>query len=97
MVPDTKLKAAQGDDVQQNVPYHEIIGILLHLPNTCRPDIAYSMGYHSRILDKFGMEHWKAAKRVLRYLKGTCSLLLVYSKTSAEITGYSDAYFAANT
>lgn len=42
MVPNTQLQAAQGDLVRPKVPYRELLGIFLHLVNTCRPKIAYS-------------------------------------------------------
>jgi hypothetical protein len=34
-----------------------------------RPDIAYITGIFGRYLSNPGMNHWKAAKRVLRYLQ----------------------------
>ncbi|XP_057981118.1 secreted RxLR effector protein 161-like [Malania oleifera] len=41
------------------------------------------------------MEHWKAAKKVLRYLKGTRHCMLTYKRTDQlEVVGYSDSDFA---
>ena len=40
------------------------------------------------------MDHWRAAKKVLRYLQGTMKYLLIYKRTNnLEITGYSDSDF----
>ncbi|CAB4002241.1 Hypothetical predicted protein [Paramuricea clavata] len=49
-------------------------------------------GELSRFLDKPDESHWKAAKRVLRYLKGTTDLRLTFLKNSScDIVGDSDA------
>jgi hypothetical protein len=51
----------------------------------------------SRFNNDPGRQHWSAVKRVLRYLRGTSKQKLVYSKNgSVEITGSSDADWAAN-
>ncbi|XP_060200571.1 secreted RxLR effector protein 161-like [Lycium barbarum] len=39
-----------------------------------------------------GIDHWKAAKKVLRYLKGTKDYMLTYRRSnSLEVIGYSDS------
>ena len=59
-----------------------------------RLDIAYIMGVLSQYMSNPGMAHWKAAKRVLRYLQRTKNCMLTYRKSeSLEIIGYSDSYF----
>ncbi|RVW28380.1 Retrovirus-related Pol polyprotein from transposon TNT 1-94 [Vitis vinifera] len=41
-----------------------------------------------------GMDHWKAAKKVMRYLQGTKYYKLMYRQTSnLEVVGYSDSDF----
>ena len=40
------------------------------------------------------MDHWKAAKKVMRYLQGTKYYKLMYRRTSnLEVLGYSDSDF----
>ena len=42
-----------------------------------------------------GIAHWKVAKKVLRYLKGTRNYMLTYRKSSyLQVTGYSDSDLA---
>ncbi|XP_075106883.1 secreted RxLR effector protein 161-like [Nicotiana tabacum] len=42
-----------------------------------------------------GINHWKAAKKVLRYLKGTKDYMLMYRRSKhLEVVGYSDSDFA---
>jgi hypothetical protein len=38
---------------------------------TVRPDIAFIAGQLARFCENPGPTHWKAAKRVLKYLAGT--------------------------
>lgn len=60
-----------------------------------RPDISYAVGRLSSFLDGFRLEHWEAAVRVLRYLKGTRSFALTLGgKNSLAISGYSDSDYA---
>ena len=41
-----------------------------------------------------GVDHWRAAKKVLRYLQGTKDYMLIYRQTDdLEMIGYSDSYF----
>ena len=62
----------------------------------CRPDLAYAMSVLSKYLDKPTYEHLRAAKYVLRYLRGTTDLTLVYKRGNTEIIGYSDADWAGD-
>ena len=43
-----------------------------------------------------GMSHWKKAKRLLRYLKGTSSLKLTYKGSNLDIKGFFDSDLARN-
>ena len=60
-----------------------------------RPDIAYIVGMLGRYLSNLGKDHWRAAKRVMRYLQRTKDYMLTYRKLDQlEIIGYSDSDFA---
>jgi hypothetical protein len=60
-----------------------------------RPDIAFAVSLLSQFLENPSMIHWNAAKRVLRYLKGTKDKKLVLGKGCGDITGYCDADWAS--
>ena len=48
-----------------------------------------------RYLSNPGLDHWIAAKRVMRYLHKTKHYMLTYQKLDQlDITGYSDSDFA---
>ncbi|CAI7933466.1 unnamed protein product, partial [Closterium sp. NIES-54] len=54
-------------------PYAELVGSLMYAMMCTRPDLAYPINVLARFVGtgRHTEEHWKAAKRVLRYLRGT--------------------------
>lgn len=81
---------------QACVPYKELVGTLLHLSNTVRPDIAFSTSHLSRFMVAFQRKHWLAAKQVLRYLLGTSQSGNMYQANSGKTfrcDGYCDSDF----
>lgn len=79
------------EDTVDNLPYRCLICHLMYLSIMSRPDIAYSVSYLSRYLDKPTMNAWKAGKRILRYLSATKTYGLVYTKGNSESEGMCDA------
>ena len=79
-------------------PYISVVGSLMYLAVTTRPDIAYAAGVLARFNSNPGLAHWQAAKHVLRYLKGTTTHKLIYQpSTSPEpFITYSDADHGGN-
>lgn len=78
-------------------PYQSLVGGLLYLACCTRPDIAFPVGVLSRFMSCPTEEAWKAAMNVLKYLKGTQDLGIVYGKSSKLIEGYADADYAGDT
>lgn len=78
-------------------PYRQLIGSLQLLSTVSRPDITYIVAVLSRYLEKPKSIHVNAAKRVVRYLKGTMHTGIQYSVNGMEIFGYSDADYAGDT
>jgi hypothetical protein len=66
--------------------YGSLIGALLYLSLSTRPDITQAVVRLSRHLKDPSLLHWTAAKRVLRYAKGTASMGLTFggSDTSSQ-------------
>ncbi len=79
-------------------PYREAIGALLYLMLNTRPDLAYSVGYLSRYMDKPTKQHWEIVKRIFRYLKETKTLKLMVNGNgnNSTLTGYSDSDWAGD-
>ncbi|XP_075095114.1 secreted RxLR effector protein 161-like [Nicotiana tabacum] len=82
-----------GSPVNQ-IMYRGIIGSLLYL-TASRPDIVFSVGLCARFQSNPKESHLKAAKRILRYLKGTQDLVLYYpSGDNFTLVGYANADYA---
>ena len=78
----------------QKIPYASAVGSLMYAQVCTRPDIAFIVGILGRYMSNPGVDHWKAAKRVMRYLKRTKDFMLTYRRSdSLEIFGYSDSDF----
>ena len=92
---EVNLKLVKSNGEQKLVDpkvYRSLVGSLLFIGKQTRPDILQIVNQLSRFLDRPDESHWKAAKHVLRYLKGTIDLRLTFSKNSSfEIVGDSDA------
>ncbi|KAJ9542372.1 hypothetical protein OSB04_028878 [Centaurea solstitialis] len=77
------------------VPYASAIGSIMYAMLCTRPDVAYSVSVTSRYQQNPGEPHWVAVKNILKYLRRTKEMFLVFGGTEDEIsvTGYSDASF----
>jgi hypothetical protein len=90
--PGTKLiKKQRQSNEELRFPYRELLGSLTYLSTTTRPDISFAVSHLGQFNNCYGEDHWTAAKRVLRYLKGTVDLGLVYEPDSDPLTGFVDA------
>lgn len=69
-------------------PYSSLIGSLMYVAVFTRPDIAHAVSKLSQYSISFGKEHWVAAKRVLRFLKGSKAMKLEY-KSAAPLFSHS--------
>ncbi|KAI0499188.1 hypothetical protein KFK09_020090 [Dendrobium nobile] len=89
--PRNKVEKQEMD----KIPYASAIGSLMYAQVCTRPDIAYIVGMLGRYLSNLGIDHWKAVKRVMMYLKRTKDFMLTYQRSDhLEIVGYSDSDFA---
>jgi len=61
--------------------YKRLIARLMYLTNT-RPDITFSIQQLSKCFDKPTIAYYKAAIRILKYIKGVGSLSLFFSSNS---------------
>jgi transposase InsO family protein len=95
----SKLVSASKDHIAtpSNVKeYQRLIGSLMYAMLGSRPDIAFAVSMVSRFASNPTVEHMVAAKRILRYLRGTLDYQLTYRGDLGSLTGYSDADWAGD-
>lgn len=91
MDPQLQLQKSTGTVEVNPELYRSLIGSLIYLTNT-RPDVSYAVGCVARYMDHPEHMHLQAAKRILRYLKGTMFHGLFLSASNfEEYFTYADA------
>ncbi|XP_061347559.1 uncharacterized mitochondrial protein AtMg00810-like [Gastrolobium bilobum] len=91
MKPGLKLSKYDGGERVDPSNYRSLVGCLRYLTCT-RPDLCLSVWIISQFMEDLGYTYWKAAKRILRYVQGTISQRLHYSKSDKyKLVGYSDS------
>ena len=84
-------------DKMDKVPYASAIGSIMYAMICTRPDIAYAVSMTSRYQASPGKGHWAAVKTILKYLRRTNELFLVYGgHEELVIRGYTDASSQTN-
>jgi hypothetical protein len=89
--PDTHAGLAEMHDV----PYQRGIGSLMYAATSTRPDIAFAVATLSQFMRNPGRVHWEAAKRTMRYLKGTKDYGITLGSTDGGLEAYVDADWAS--
>ncbi|XP_033228862.1 secreted RxLR effector protein 161-like [Belonocnema kinseyi] len=85
-------KSEQDPKVEERkLPFRELVGALMYLAVATRPDISYAVSALSQFNTCYGKIHWTAANRVLRYLKESVQLGLIFKPVSESLKGYVDS------
>lgn len=82
-------KTEERVDVQR-CPYRSLVGSLMYAAVCTCPDISYAVVKLSQFLNEPGTEHWIAAKRIVKYLKGTVVYGPVYTVRATSMVGFAD-------
>ncbi|UYV80953.1 K02A2.6-like, partial [Cordylochernes scorpioides] len=96
-IPITKKDCPTTDkekDEIKHVPYRELIGSLLYLANSSRPDMTFAVTKLAQFCSNPGERHWQAAKHILRYFQATKNVSLIYKRGSDDILAFSDSDWA---
>jgi len=85
-------------EYMNKIPYSNVIGSIMYLMVCTRPDLAHTVSTLSRFMSNLGPKHWEALKWLLRYLKGSCDIGLVYKhKTEGvKLKGFTDSDYAGD-
>ena len=88
-----------GSDVQQQlleIDYRGLLGSIENLSLSNRPNLAFPTNLLSRFLGSPGFTHWQAAKYMLRYLRGTADVGIIFMKCDDTcLNVYTDSGYAS--
>lgn len=92
------LTPAKPDEARTDqLEYQKRMGSIRYLVTCTRPDIAFVASKLSQYTHDPAVRHRVALDRVLRYLKGTMDLALIFNRNGSSImepVGYADASFS---
>jgi hypothetical protein len=61
LAPGMVMVKQQGEDMYKPAEYGSLIGALLFVAVSTRPDVAFAVGLLTRFVSKPSLEHWNAA------------------------------------
>lgn len=84
--------AQSDDDLADAKLYREMVGSLIYIMTSTRPDLCYIVTTLSQYMARPTIVHLTMAKHVLRYLKGTIDQCLIFKKSAnLSLIGFCDA------
>lgn len=97
IVPGNRLSKDESRKRVDATNFKQMVGCLMYLLAT-RPDLAYAICLIARYMERPTEMHFAAAKRILRYLKGSLQYGILYRKgeLSCELEGWSDSDYAGD-
>ncbi|GKG21486.1 hypothetical protein Tco_0384081, partial [Tanacetum coccineum] len=60
------------------ISYASAVGSIMYVVRCTRPDVAFAQNITSRFQQNPGEVHWTAVKNILKYLRNTKDMFLVY-------------------
>ena len=78
------------------IPYASAIESLMYAILCTRPDIAHAVSVTSRYQSNPGKEHRTSVKCILKYLRRTKDMFLVFENGELQIQGYTDSDFMSD-
>jgi hypothetical protein len=91
VVKGVSLSATQGPaigkekSVMSNIPYASAIGSIMYAMLSTRPDVALALSLRSRYQSNPRMIQWSVAKNILKFLRRTKDMVLVYGGSNVEL------------
>src|SRR3990170_6844374 len=84
--------AAEERERMKIIPYASAIGSIIYAMLCTRPDMCLAISLVGRYQSNLGVDQWTAVKNILKYLKRTKDMFLVYGgDKELVINGYVDA------
>uniref|UniRef100_A0A2N9IFB3 AP2/ERF domain-containing protein n=1 Tax=Fagus sylvatica TaxID=28930 RepID=A0A2N9IFB3_FAGSY len=91
----SRLTPTQGHPFSDPTSFRSLVGALQYLTFT-RPDLSFAVNQVCQFMHKPTDAHLMAAKRILRYLRGTLHRGLLFRPSSLHLQAYADADWAGD-
>uniref|UniRef100_A0A2N9FGX9 Reverse transcriptase Ty1/copia-type domain-containing protein n=1 Tax=Fagus sylvatica TaxID=28930 RepID=A0A2N9FGX9_FAGSY len=91
----SRLTPTQGHPLSDPTSFRSLVGALQYLTFT-RPDLSFAVNQVCQFMHKPTDAHLMAAKRILRYLRGTLHRGLLFRPSSLHLQAYADADWAGD-
>jgi hypothetical protein len=76
-----ETKGLKPEENMPQYPFQYLVGSLMFTSVNTRPYIAHTCSILSQLNSNYDKSHWKAAKHVLKYLRGTAYCCLTFERT----------------
>jgi hypothetical protein len=92
------LGTGMEKSVMSSITYASAIGSIMYAMLSTRPDVALALSLTSRYQSNRGMSHWTAVKNILKFLRRTKAMVLVYGGSNVEldVKGYVSTNYKAD-
>jgi hypothetical protein len=68
-----------------SILYASAIGSIMYVMLSTRPDVALALSLMSHYQSNPGMSHWTVVKNILKFLRRTKDMVLVYGGSNVEL------------
>ena len=89
-------KTPEDKALMQRITYASAIGSIMYAMICTWPYVAYALSVTNRFQADPGEKHWEAVKCILKYLRRTKDLFLVYGEEELKLKGYTDSSFQSD-
>ncbi|KAL0373401.1 UNVERIFIED_CONTAM: Retrovirus-related Pol polyprotein from transposon TNT 1-94 [Sesamum radiatum] len=79
-----------------DIPYALAVGSIQYVVQCTKPDVAYALSVTSKYQACAGEAHWSAVKTILKYLKRTQDMFLIYGGGELILEGYNETSFQSD-
>ena len=78
-------KTAEERNRMSSIPYTSVVESIIYAMLCTRPDVAYALGIVSRFQADPDKDHWKIVKNILKYLRRTRDIFLIYDGSDLKL------------
>ena len=93
---DMSPKTQEEKEHMSRIPYTSTIGSIMYVMLCIWLDVSYALSITSRYQANLGEKHWMAVKNILKYLRRTKDMFLVYGGTELIVWDYTDSSFQSD-